>query len=173
MTSKLAAAVPSPGDMFVSENKRKKEIDISQFHVSLAHAHVDALKTTGKQHGTRLVGELAPSSVCLAAKGIRAATPRHLKIRARAPMELVFIDTAGPYPQLLGRSRYVAMFVDGASRLQRPHGTRDKSTPATLAVVKRFVADLEFLARSGPTPVRNRPAGSWLSTAMAGASASS
>ena len=33
------------------------------------------------------------------------------------------------------------MFVDIASHLQRPYGTRDKSAAAILAVVKRFPAD--------------------------------
>ena len=46
------------------------------------------------------------------------------------------------YPTSLGGSRYVVMFVDSASRLQRPYGVPDKSTAAILPVVKRFVADM-------------------------------
>ena len=34
------------------------------------------------------------------------------------------------------------MFVDSASRLQRPYGVREKSAAAILSVVKRFVADM-------------------------------
>jgi hypothetical protein len=34
------------------------------------------------------------------------------------------------------------MFVDSASRFQRPYGTRDKSASAILGVVQRFVADV-------------------------------
>ena len=34
------------------------------------------------------------------------------------------------------------MFVDSASRLQRPYGTRDKSAAAVLAVVKQFIGDM-------------------------------
>ena len=34
------------------------------------------------------------------------------------------------------------MFVDSASRLQRPYGMREKSAAAILSVVKRFVADM-------------------------------
>ena len=34
------------------------------------------------------------------------------------------------------------MFVDSASRLQRPYRTRDKSAAAILAVVNRFIADI-------------------------------
>ena len=34
------------------------------------------------------------------------------------------------------------MFVDSASRLQRPYGVLEKSATAILSVVKRFVADM-------------------------------
>ena len=37
------------------------------------------------------------------------------------------------------------MFVDSASRLQRPYGVREKSAAAILSVVKRFVADMGVL----------------------------
>ena len=46
--------------------------------------------------------------------------------RVRAPMELINIDTVGPYPESLGHSRYVIMFVDSAFRLQQPNGTQDR-----------------------------------------------
>ena len=76
------------------------------------------------------------------AKGNRAPAAHHTTARANRPMELIHIDTAGPFPASLGKSRYVVMFVDSASRLQRPYGTRDKSAAAVLAVVKRFIADM-------------------------------
>ena len=56
---------------------------------------------------------------------------------------VVHIDTAGPFQESLGGSRYVVMFVDSASRFQRPYGTRDKSASAILDVVQRFVADMD------------------------------
>ena len=77
------------------------------------------------------------------AKGIRAPTPHHTTSRAAAPMGMVHIDTAGPFQESLGGSRYVAMFVDGVSRFQRPYGTRDKSASAILGVVQRFLDDME------------------------------
>ena len=61
---------------------------------------------------------------------------------ADRPIELIHIDTADTFPASLGGSRYVVMFVDSASRLQRPYGTRDKSSAAILAVLKRFIADM-------------------------------
>ena len=76
------------------------------------------------------------------AKGIRAPTPHRTTSRSEAPLDLVHIDTTGPFPESLGGSRYVVMFVDSASRFQRPYGTRDKSASAILRVVQRFVADM-------------------------------
>ena len=75
------------------------------------------------------------------AKGIRASIPHRTTSRAAAPLDLVHIDTVGPFPEFLGGSRYV-VFVDSASRFQRPYGTRDKSASAILKVVQRFVADM-------------------------------
>ena len=137
----MAAAVLSPGGLFINKFK-KRVIDINNFHVSLAHAHSSVLKATAQQHGIQLVGELAPCSGCSMAKGIRASTPHRTTSRAEAPLDLVQIDTAGPFPESLGGSRYVVIFVDSASRFQRPYGTRDKSASAILGVVQRFVADM-------------------------------
>ena len=76
------------------------------------------------------------------AKGNRAPTAHHTTARAKRPMELVHIDTAGPCQASLGGSRYVVMFVDSASRLQHPYGMRDKRAAAILAVVKRLIAEM-------------------------------
>ena len=137
----MAAAVLSPGGLFINKHKIRV-IDINHYHVSLAHAHSSVLKATAQQHGIQLVGELAPCLGCSMAKGIRASTPHCTTSRAEAPLDLVHIDTAGPFPESLGGSRYVVMFVDSASRFQRPYGTRDKSASAILGVVQRFVADM-------------------------------
>ena len=137
----MAAAVLSPGGVFVN-NKKTTVVDINHFHVSLAHARSSVLKATARQHGIQLVGELAPCSGCSMAKGIRASTPHHTTSRAAAPLDMVHIDTAGPFPESLGGSRYVVTFVNSASRFQRPYGTRDKSASAILGVVQRFVADM-------------------------------
>ena len=49
----LAAAVLNPGTL-----KHGKVVDISHFHVSLAHDHMNVLQATSRQHGFRLTGEL-------------------------------------------------------------------------------------------------------------------
>ena len=131
----LTAATLNPGMM-----KHGKVVDIYHLHVSLAHAHASVLQGTARQHSFRLIGELVSCSACSMAKGNRAPTTHHTTARAKKPMELIHIDTAGPFSASLGGSRYVVMFVDSASRLQRPYGTRDKSAAAILAVVKRLIA---------------------------------
>ena len=133
----LTAAALTPGPL-----KHSKEVDINHLHVSLAHAHASVLKATAKQQGIRLTGELVSCSACSLTKGHRAPTPHHATRRATQPLGRVHIDTAGPYPTSLGGSRYVVMFVDSASRLQRPYGVREKSAAAILSVVKRFVASM-------------------------------
>ena len=155
----LAAAALIPGPL-----KHGKEVDINHLHVFLAHAHASVLKATAKQHRIRLTGELVSFSACSRAKGHRAPTPHHATKRAPQPLGLVHIDTAGPYPTSLGGSRYVVMFVDSASRLQRPYGVRDKSAAAIIFVVKRFVADMGSHARSALTTAPStRTVCSWTS----------
>ena len=60
----MAAAVLSPGGVFIDKNKNKKVVDVNHFHVFLAHAHSSMLKATTLQPGIQLVGELTPCSGC-------------------------------------------------------------------------------------------------------------
>ena len=132
-----AAAALNPGIL-----KHGKVAGINHLHVSFAHAHASVLQATARQHGFRFTGELVSFSACLMAKRNRAPTAHHTMARAKRPMELIHIGTAGPCPAFLGVSRYAFIFLDSASHLQRPYGTRDKSAAAILAVVKRFIADM-------------------------------
>ena len=76
------------------------------------------------------------------AKGIRSPTPHYTTSRAATSMDMVHINTAGPFQESLGVSQYDVMFVNSASHFQHPCGARDKSTFAIHGVVKRFVADM-------------------------------
>ena len=82
MNGNLAVAIFSSDDMFVSGNRSKKEVDISHFYISLAHAHLGVLKATAQQHGIRLVVILVPCLGCSQAKEIHAATAHHTATRA-------------------------------------------------------------------------------------------
>ena len=121
----LAAAALTPGLL-----KHDIEVAMNHLHDFLAHAHASVLKATAKQHGIRLIGELVLCSTRSRAKGYRASTPHHATRRATQPLEFVHIDTAGPFPTSLGGSRYVVMFVESTSRLQRPYDAREKSAAA-------------------------------------------
>ena len=122
--------------------KHGKVVDINHLHVSLVHAHASVLQATARQHDFHLTGQLVSCSACSMAKGNRSPTAHHTTARAKRSMGLIHVDTPGPFPASLGGSRYVVMFVDSASRLQRPYGTRDKTAAAVLAVVKHFIADM-------------------------------
>ena len=123
--------------------KLVKVADIDYLHVSLAHVHASVLQATARQHGFRLTGQLVSSSACSMAKGDRAPTAHHTTAHAKRPMDVVHIDTAGPFPASFGGSHYAVMFVDSASRTQRLYSTCDKSVDTTLDVVNRFIADME------------------------------
>ena len=93
----MTAAVISFGYVFIDKNK-KKVVDINHFHVFLAHAHSSVLKATALQHGIQLVGELALCSGCSMAKEF-ARRLRTTTSRGAAPMNMVHIDTAGPFQE--------------------------------------------------------------------------
>ena len=111
----LAAAALNSGML-----KHGKAVNINHICTFLAHAHVSVLQASARQHGFRLIGELVSCSARSMAKGNRMPTAHHTTARAKRSMELVHVDTAGPFPVSLGGSWYVVMFVDSASRLQRP-----------------------------------------------------
>ena len=78
-------------------------------------------------------------------EGKPGANCPHTSGRAKRPIELVHIDTVGSFPAPLGGLRYAVMFVHSTSRLQRPHGTRDKRVAAILDVVRRFTAGIRVV----------------------------
>ena len=95
----VALAALTPGAL-----KHGSTVNINHLHVSLGHAHDEILRKTAQQHGIRLTGELVSCSECSRAKGTRASTPHRTTRRATRRMDLVYIDTAGPYPASLGGS---------------------------------------------------------------------
>ena len=98
--------------------KHGKAVGFNHLHVSLAFVHENVWQATTRQRGFRLTGELFSCSTCSMSKSNRAPTAHHTTARAKRPIELVDIDTAGPIPESLGGSRYVVMFADSAFRLQ-------------------------------------------------------
>ena len=97
--------------------KLGKVVDFNHLHVSLAYVHASVWQATVRQHGFRLTGELFSCSTCSMSKSNRAPTAHHTTTRAKRPIELLHIDTAGPIPASLVELRYVVMVVDSAFRL--------------------------------------------------------
>ena len=124
-------------------------LNINHFHVSLAHAHSSVMKSTVQQHDIQLVGELAPCSGCSMVKGICALTPHRTTSRAAAPLDMLHIDTAGPFPGSLGGSRHVVMFVDSASLFSARTGPRTRAHRPSSVWCSGSWQTWEFHERSG------------------------
>ena len=122
--------------------KHDKAVVFYHLRVSLAFVHASVWQATTRQLGFRLTGELFSCSTCLMSKSNRAPTAHRTTARAKRPIELVDIDTAGPIPASLGGSRYVVMFADSAFRLQHPYGTRFNSEASIIAVEKCIIAGM-------------------------------
>ena len=75
------------------------------------------------------------------AQGIRATTSYKKTAWEQAPIDLISIDTADPYLEVLGSSYHVVKFNDSTISHQCPYGTRDKNVSTILAPLKCFVAD--------------------------------
>lgn len=73
---------------------------------------------------------LVSCATCLEAKGNGGPTRHQTTSRATKPMELVNIDTAGPFLVSVKGSPYIMMVLDSISSRQRPYNTRDKSVDA-------------------------------------------
>ncbi|CAB1110727.1 unnamed protein product [Ectocarpus sp. CCAP 1310/34] len=91
-------------------------------------------------------GKDTPCVGCVEAKGRRAPVPWR-GTRVAVPFGKVHIDLTGPFTEAMDGSRYLIMFVDSASRLQRAYGMRAKSD--NLQYVKRFLADMNGMGTPG------------------------
>lgn len=117
--------------------RNKKDQGNSNLNVSLAGAYASVLKETAKIH---LTGEFISCLAYYRTKGKQACTPHRTTRRTTRPLNLVHIYTSGRHPASHGGLQYVMMFVNSPSRLQRPNGSRLKSTSAIRVIVKCFVA---------------------------------
>ena len=142
-----AAAVLAPSPAAFTVGKPSRTIDINHFHASTGHVNEFLMRETAKQQDVRLTGVLLPCVGCLEAKGRRAPVPRRAGTRAAMPFGRVHIDLCGPLKPALDGSIYMIMFVDSASRWQRPYGMRAKSD--TVKYVKRFLADMNGMGTPG------------------------
>ena len=140
-----AASVLAPVKPPFTVGKPEKVIDINHLHVSSCHQHEHLLRGTAQLHGITMTGVLQPFSVWFEAKKILAATPRRTTSPTGRPMETVNVDLSSSYEAWFGRSGYLIMLVDSASRWMRPHGTKRKSE--TNGYSQTFLADINGMRR--------------------------
>ena len=151
--------------------KHGKVVVSNHLPVPLAFVHASVWQATTRQHGFRLTGEPFSCSTCSMPKSNRAPTAHHTTTRAKRPIELVHIGTAGPIPASFGGSRYVVIFVDSAFRLQHPSGTRVNSA-ATIIAVEKCIMAWEFREHSGVNTEQNtRTIHSWNTATASGSDA--
>ena len=122
----MTAAVLSPGDAFAADMKNSKMVNIDHLHVSLALAYLSVLKATVQRNDIHLVSELTPCAECLT-KDIRAPPPYHTTAQAATAVDVINIDTTGPYPESLENSRFGVMFVDSLHASSARVGPRTKT----------------------------------------------
>ncbi|CAB1114111.1 unnamed protein product [Ectocarpus sp. CCAP 1310/34] len=70
-------------------------VDINDFHCAHGHSHEVLLRTTAKQQGTTLVGELRECLGCSTAKGLSKPIPNKTSTRADKKLQRVFVDLSG------------------------------------------------------------------------------
>ena len=114
--------------------------DINYFHAGNGHLGERSLRATTNQQNLRLSNSLLPCESCISATGRRALCPPRTTSRATAPLESVFVDTAGPFQLSHGGARYLVAFVDNFSRRGNVYGMPTKAD--TVDFLQKFIADV-------------------------------
>ncbi|CAB1096240.1 unnamed protein product [Ectocarpus sp. CCAP 1310/34] len=107
-------------------------VDINDFHCAHGHSHEVLLRTTAKQQGTTLVGELRECLGCSTAKGLSKPIPDKTSTRAEEEEEFATEeDEIGEGASSQGGGRVEGEFVDGGPGRARasPHLPRRPARP--------------------------------------------
>ncbi|CAB1116999.1 unnamed protein product [Ectocarpus sp. CCAP 1310/34] len=114
-------------------------VDINDFHCAHGHSHEVLLRTTAKQQGTMLVGELLECLGCSTAKGLSTPIPNKTSTRA-AKLQRVFVDLSGKTrAQSLGGKWYTLIVKDDFTRWNRVYFLKHKSDAAE--AFERYLAE--------------------------------
>ncbi|CAB1105045.1 unnamed protein product [Ectocarpus sp. CCAP 1310/34] len=125
-------------------------VDINDFHCAHGHSHEVLLRTTAKQQGTTLVGELRECLGCSTAKGLSKPIPNKTSTRAVKKLQRVFVDLSGKARvQSLGGKWYTLIVKDDYTRWNRVYFLKHKSDAAE--AFERYLA--ENRANGAPSDV--------------------
>ena len=137
---------PVVGDMYISYGRRVDDIeharaviapgllpttdvDINQYHRTIAHTHPRLLRESARQQGLKLKPgvKLLPSVGCSTAKEFSAPV-KTTECRWDNKHGRVFVDLSGKKPVLsMGGKRYGMIFRDDATRMSKEYFVKHKS----------------------------------------------
>ena len=125
-----------------------KSVTVRELHRLMGHCNVrDLQQLPAVVDGIKLSDSSTDISceVCCIGKQTRAAVPKQRE-RAKAPLELVFTDVAGPIaPQSINGDKYVIVFIDDYSGMMFHYFMKHKSD-ATEAL-RKFICDVSNVGR--------------------------
>ena len=109
----VAAATIAPPKMLV----RIKSMDVSDMHVSYAHAHPAIVHETARQLGFRLTGDFRACAGCSTSKGKRQPLHKTTLSPSERPLQRVFVDLSRHnHTQSVGGLLYLMLIKDDFSR---------------------------------------------------------
>ncbi|CAB1097371.1 unnamed protein product [Ectocarpus sp. CCAP 1310/34] len=130
---------PTEGEVLVAR-RGSAPVDINDFHCAHGHSHEVLLRTTAKQQGTTLVGELRECLGCSTAKGLSKPIPNKTSTRAVKKLQRVFVDLSGKARvQSLGGKWYTLIVKDDYTRWNRVYFLKHKSDAAE--AFERYLAE--------------------------------
>ena len=93
----------------------EKTMDINIVH-QYSHQGEKLLRKSYKKLGVRLTGNLAACDSCLRSMAKAKGVSKTTDTISTAPVDRLFIDTSGPYPESIIGSKYWFALVDDFSR---------------------------------------------------------
>jgi hypothetical protein len=91
------------------------KMTMDEAHDAWGHKTASLLNKTAKEFGIKLTGELTPCEGCAYAKSRQKRVQKNTNNKADKPGERIFIDTAGPFHETPGGTRYWTQMVDDFS----------------------------------------------------------
>ena len=107
--------------------------DVMEVHHMLAHPSEDITRKTAEMMGIETTGQWEACEACFQAKAKRHAVPKKTDERASVKGQRFFVDVGGRMKHsILGRNRYVVIFVDDCSRFKVVKFVKKSKTTAAL-----------------------------------------
>jgi hypothetical protein len=103
---------PGAREVAMLARVRPEKVDINKFHKLLGHVGDQKLKTTARDFGIELKGEIAPCVSCKLAKAKKKAINKVAVNKSQVPMERLFVDIYSFNTSSLGGKYHWLLIVD-------------------------------------------------------------